>query len=295
MNLKQYNIVSVPIFEFNPDGSIKPNPLFHRSWDKLHSRCIEYPYAASKLNDEQRILDVGTAKADKAWIDWLEALPIEVHGTDYDEMNVPLKRMKFTQGDVRKLPYKDNYFDAIMAVSVIEHIGLNDAQVKAVDQPKKSDSGDVEAVRELIRILKPGGKLIMTLPFGIMEGLILNNEARNYTIDSISKFHEIAENIELDYYEYQEKNVVMKFEEYKTDGETPKISRKKILLDTIKNSSKQKSVGKKEQVKRGKPKFIPDHFGRVTWRLLPLSDTKSIHLKHTEGVVCGVWEKTFKM
>jgi ubiquinone/menaquinone biosynthesis C-methylase UbiE len=261
MNLKQYNKVSVPIFEFNPDGSIKPNPLFHRSWDKLHSRCIEYPYAASKLTDEKRILDVGTAKADKAWIDWLEALPIEVHGTDYDEMNVPLKRMKFTQGDVRKLPYKDNYFDAIMAVSVIEHIGLDDAQVNAVNQPEKSDSGDVEAVKELKRILKPGGKLIMTFPYS-EKNFIFSGSARVYDLDRISKFNQLFDEIQYEYYEYQYRNEVKHNEEYQNMiAETKEVSLSRRIINRLKRK-KVKDQARLRQI------ATTDHImpGVVTWR-----------------------------
>ena len=103
------NKVSVPIFERNKDFSIKPNPIFHRPWDKLHSRCIEYPFTASKLSDEKVILDVGAVKADKVWIDWLETLPFEVHATDYDEAaQGQFKTIKFKQADVRDLPYVDN-------------------------------------------------------------------------------------------------------------------------------------------------------------------------------------------
>lgn len=54
--------VQVPIFEINKDGSVIPNYVFHRSLDKVHSRCIEYPWAASKYSGEKKILDVGSAK-----------------------------------------------------------------------------------------------------------------------------------------------------------------------------------------------------------------------------------------
>jgi ubiquinone/menaquinone biosynthesis C-methylase UbiE len=286
MNLKQYNKVSVPIFEFNPDGSIKPNPLFHRSWDKLHSRCIEYPYAASKLTDEKRILDVGTAKADKAWIDWLEALPIEVHGTDYDEMNVPLKRMKFTQGDVRKLPYKDNYFDAIMAVSVIEHIGLDDAQVNAVNQPEKSDSGDVEAVKELKRILKPGGKLIMTFPYS-EKNFIFSGSARVYDLDRISKFNQLFDEIQYEYYEYQYRNEVKHNEEYQNMiAETKEVSLSRRIINRLKRK-KVKDQARLRQI------ATTDHImpGVVTWRKIDIENCSSTQQRHIDGVYCGVWKK----
>ena len=87
------NQVTIPLYEFAADGVIMPNLLFHRSWDKLHSRCIEYPFAAAQLGNVQRILDVGTVKADRVWIEWLEQLPLDVHATDYDAPERPFANL----------------------------------------------------------------------------------------------------------------------------------------------------------------------------------------------------------
>jgi ubiquinone/menaquinone biosynthesis C-methylase UbiE len=51
--------------------------------------------------------------------------------------------------DATILPYSDNSFDYIISISVIEHI---------------ADDGDSKAMREMWRVLKPGGELIITLP-----------------------------------------------------------------------------------------------------------------------------------
>lgn len=51
--------------------------------------------------------------------------------------------------DARKLPYKDSSFDVAISISVIEHI---------------SDDGDKEAVREFIRVVRPGGMIMLTFP-----------------------------------------------------------------------------------------------------------------------------------
>lgn len=52
--------------------------------------------------------------------------------------------------DGRALPYEDGSFDAAYSVSVLEHI---------------PDHGDSAAVRELIRVVRPGGLVVVTVPF----------------------------------------------------------------------------------------------------------------------------------
>ena len=165
--------VGVPIFQMTESGHVAPNPIFHRPYDKLHSRCIEYPFAAATLGSAGSLLDVGTAKADAVWVRWLAGLPIDVCATDYDEPSIPMGRLPFYRADVRALPFSDRMFDLVFAVSVIEHIGLAQPQVNTPCLPGIDQEGDVAAVRELVRVLKCDGKLVMTFPFGVVDGLIL--------------------------------------------------------------------------------------------------------------------------
>ncbi|BAY20313.1 hypothetical protein NIES2100_00540 [Calothrix sp. NIES-2100] len=47
------------------------------------------------------------------------------------------------------IPYPENYFDKIFSISVLEHIPYN---------------GDTEALKQILRVLKPGGIAVITLP-----------------------------------------------------------------------------------------------------------------------------------
>lgn len=51
--------------------------------------------------------------------------------------------------DALRLPYKDNTFDRVFSISVLEHL---------------VGKGDIDAVREVGRVLKPGGIFVFTLP-----------------------------------------------------------------------------------------------------------------------------------
>lgn len=272
------NAVTIPVFAHDERGQLVPNPLFHRSWDKLHSRCIEYPFAASQVGQAQTLLDVGTAKGDTLWVQWLDSLPASVTVTDYDPSDYPYQRARFQQADVRHLPFEDNTFDVILAVSVIEHIGLSDAQVLSTDKPSEDSDGDLDAVRELVRVLKPDGRLVMTFPYGVRGGLILGGSARGYTAESVRRFERVARPLDLHYYEYQHAQKVERFVEPTNSlrgGErrragmparptTPQSALTPVALSTM---------------------------GAVTWRKIPLEATSATQEGHVDGVLCGVWGK----
>ena len=56
------------------------------------------------------------------------------------------------QGDALDLPFPDDHFDSIIASEVLEHI-----------------PDDMAAMRELMRVLRPGGKLAVTVPSWLPE------------------------------------------------------------------------------------------------------------------------------
>ena len=59
-------------------------------------------------------------------------------------------RVRPERQDGRRLTYPDNHFDGAFAVSVLEHI---------------PGDGDTEAMREMVRVVKPGGLIVVTTPY----------------------------------------------------------------------------------------------------------------------------------
>jgi len=78
------------------------------------------------------------------------------------DIHYDFKDKNYVRSDVRKLPFKDNYADYILAREVIEHIPTKDL---------------VSTLKEWIRVLKPGGRLVITCPdFNQMAEEWLNND-----------------------------------------------------------------------------------------------------------------------
>lgn len=124
-------------------------------------RLIENEFVLENLDPKyRRVLDVGTCDSSLSYE--LIRRGFEVRGIDLNPCIHP-KAMIFEQGDIRKTNFPDYFFDYVIAVSTIEHVGLSGRYGVIEEDP----SGDNRAIEEMTRILKPNGRLIITMPFGV--------------------------------------------------------------------------------------------------------------------------------
>jgi len=80
------------------------------------------------------------------------------------------------QGDILEMPFEDAFFDAVTCISTLEHLGLG-----FYKDPRSDCSADERALREIRRVLKPGGRLVLSVPYGVPhqnEHQRIYNEAR---------------------------------------------------------------------------------------------------------------------
>lgn len=136
-----------------------------------HSRFPEYHYFDAAIRnymktsgkESVRILDVGSPKLFGFYLACTTRA--SVHLTDISELNVDEYRgmwqslrgnaignVSFSLEDARQLSLPDASFDVVYSMSVLEHV--------------EAGSDDSSAIGELMRVLKPGGLLILSVPFG---------------------------------------------------------------------------------------------------------------------------------
>jgi 2-polyprenyl-3-methyl-5-hydroxy-6-metoxy-1,4-benzoquinol methylase len=84
-------------------------------------RYIEYPFVLNNIELRPNILDVGCSGSMLPLL--LKSLGYEVHGIDIRDY-LPKNKFMFTKGSICSTNYDDNEFDTIIAISTIEHIGL---------------------------------------------------------------------------------------------------------------------------------------------------------------------------
>jgi len=142
---------------------------------RLDDRVVEYPWVLSRLGrygEKLRALDAGSTLNHETI---LHHPAVKKHKWSIVTF-VPETECFWDLGvsylfeDLRALPCKDEWFDAVTCISTIEHVGMDNAAVTMEKTHRENCPRDfLSAVREMRRILKPGGKLFLTVPFGRYE------------------------------------------------------------------------------------------------------------------------------
>lgn len=127
-----------------------------------YTRYKELPIALRMLEPKsgERILDISSPKILSVYCSY--RLNVQVVTTDilasaleeayFFKKKLLLANLEVGKEDARNLSFPDNYFDKIVSVSVFEHIA-------------PASKGEITAVREAARVLKPGGVMVLTLAF----------------------------------------------------------------------------------------------------------------------------------
>lgn len=159
---------------------VKRISLFYGSWSQ---RAIEYPWILKQL----KILKPGSIVLDVGCVESLLSCELiarkyEVVGIDMREYPFKNERMLFIKRNILSTSLPNNIFDAIILVSTIEHIAL-----EVYTQLLLDDEGDMKAMKELYRILKPGGIIMITTPYIGNEPYRLSKFERNYNQERLKK------------------------------------------------------------------------------------------------------------
>ncbi len=151
-------------------------------------RHVEYNFVLRNLlslDTKTKILDVGcSSSAFSSKILKFSRNRCEIIGIDLinevDSLGFPLTIM-----DAMNIGFKDRSFDQVICLSTMEHIGLDNDGV----DPNHKDlnhriNGDALAMKEIWRVLKDKGTLILTVPYGRL--IIKQQGYRVYHKESLS-------------------------------------------------------------------------------------------------------------
>lgn len=175
----------------NECKKLKDNILLARliyNAPKCYDRDFEYPWMLKNIEiKEGKLLDIGSTIGDMLY----DLLPkeISIYILNINEQKTSDKIEK-VQGDIRATEFEDNTFDCITCISTLEHIGVGGRY--GVEDDKE---GDLKAMKEMRRILKPGGKLLLTVPYGRSDVLPINRLYNLKKIENLTKGFQIKNQI----------------------------------------------------------------------------------------------------
>jgi SAM-dependent methyltransferase len=134
----------------------------------MTERVIEIPWVFRRVAARDgRVLDVGTAHALDVYRRLLRRLPAgELHLVDLAPFDFEVAEAFVHQADIRALPFPAGFFDATLCISTLEHIGLDNSEYFDGRRDPADDEGDLTALRELARVTKPDGRVLVTVPGG---------------------------------------------------------------------------------------------------------------------------------
>jgi O-antigen chain-terminating methyltransferase len=131
-------------------------------------RCVEIPWVLSRYRGERAVLDIGTAFAERRYLEAVDALRVPLLSA-LDLVPATGFRGRAVVGDARFPPFRRGSIDLVLAISVIEHIG-RDNRLYLQGGPGPSDpTGDYACIRALAELIPRGGRILVTVPFGRSE------------------------------------------------------------------------------------------------------------------------------
>jgi SAM-dependent methyltransferase len=127
-----------------------------------NERVVEYPFVFQNLAGVTgRLLDVGCCWSRVPIA--LASRGFRVVGVDVNPYPFRHPNLRTVRTDAMRMPFASSTFDAALAISTVEHIGLGHYGDPA------GARGDLVAMHEIARVLRPGGRLLLSVPFGLAD------------------------------------------------------------------------------------------------------------------------------
>jgi hypothetical protein len=139
---------------------------------RLDERIIEYPWVLQKLGTgSATVLDAGSTLN----FDFILQRPEMITKQLFIATLAPELRaythlgVSYVFEDFRRSCFRADFFDVVACISTLEHVGMDNTRLYTadVDKRERATNSYFDAIDEFRRILKPGGRLLITVPYGV--------------------------------------------------------------------------------------------------------------------------------
>ncbi|MBN3040236.1 MAG: class I SAM-dependent methyltransferase [Candidatus Omnitrophica bacterium] len=130
----------------------------------INERIAELPFVFRNLPSklDSKILDLGCSESSLSL--HMASIGYKVFGVDMRDFPYKHPNFNFVKSDIMNLSFPDSSFDAVCCISTLEHVGLGFYSDNPLDEKP-----DKKAMGQIIRVLKKGGTLILSVPFGVYK------------------------------------------------------------------------------------------------------------------------------
>lgn len=157
----------------------------------MPERAVEILMARLTYVPGKKVLDVGYANTMECHRAMIAALPPPRHLTGIDIAEPAYDAHQYyettIQADITRTSFSNATFDLIWCVSALEHFGMDNSVY--TEEFSREPAMDAQAVREMLRILAPGGQILITVPYGKFED---HGSHKNYDRDHWQTLLDIA-------------------------------------------------------------------------------------------------------
>ena len=140
----------------------------------LDERVVEYPWVFDRLATLRasgaRLLDAGSVMNHPRLIEHCRRVghvPLSIVTLRYEGYAHVSDDVRYEFADLRSLPYRDGWFSFIVSLSTLEHVGMDNTVYGDMEGASIDPSVEAgRAMRELGRVTTPGGRALLSVPFG---------------------------------------------------------------------------------------------------------------------------------
>lgn len=137
----------------------------------LDERVVELAWLLAQ-DPGGRVLDAGSSLNHEHVLDCFlsrfESLTIAT--LEPEEISFSERRVAYVYADLRELPFRDQWFDTVVCISTLEHVGMDNSRYgSSLPRSGEPQRELLDALDELTRVLRPGGRFLATVPFGVRE------------------------------------------------------------------------------------------------------------------------------
>ncbi len=139
----------------------------------IDERIVEYPWLFSRLGVVKTLLDAG-GTLNHQWVlrrrEFGEA-SLHIFTLAPESYFAKSEKVSYVYGDLRSTIFGEGKFDAITCISTLEHIGMDNTLFYTAESrfAEEQASDYLQAIDEFRRMVRVGGKVFISVPFGVTQ------------------------------------------------------------------------------------------------------------------------------